>query len=434
MFLTIAVAGARAHAADGAWSDFGPRMTHNQPSTAGGNPPIVVARGNLYVSDRTGINRLSIAAPNGGWTYLANGATSNRAGRMAVNALGNPLLAEKGRVVRLWNGSAFTEASFSPPANGGWYTLASLAVDPTNGDVFAAGNFTIYKSVNGGSSFSAISDVGKVCRGSNNDGKGWIYALAVTPWRELLTGGETDALYSSLDGGTTWSALPKFPKVGNRYAVSPTKDGELLISTAFSDAGNDYFMRYTADGTLVPATEGLATFLINDQQHVASQVVYLDSGENFVVARYRTDNSVHCLKWDGASWTSIESLPNGPGAELLSNSFGTDGSRLYVGTASGQIKVWTPSARLPFKVSAGSNVPAPAGRPATLTGTVSPAGAYTYRWSARGSKAVAFTNPSAASTAVTFAQPGDYAVNLKATDSKGVTAGATLLVHVTRAK
>src|SRR6185369_7015756 len=72
-----------AFAVDGAWSDFGPKMTHNQPSTAGGNPPIVVARGNIYVSDRTGVNRMSLSAPNG-WTYLSNGAPTNRVGRMVV--------------------------------------------------------------------------------------------------------------------------------------------------------------------------------------------------------------------------------------------------------------------------------------------------------------------------------------------------------------
>ena len=159
-------------------------------------------------------------------------------------------------------------------------------------------------------------------------------------------------------------------------------------------------------------------------------MVYLDSGENFVVARYRADQSVHCLKWDGKSWTNIESLPGGPGAGLLSNSLGTDGTNLYVGTASGQIKKWTPAAKLPFKVSAGGNQSVPLNAAASLTGTVTPAGNYTVRWTARGSKAVSFGNPSALATTVTVSQPGDYALNIKATDSRGVTAGSTTLIHV----
>ena len=247
------------NAVNGTWSDFGPRMTHNQPSTAVGNPPIVVDRGYIYVSDRSGVNKMSLAAPKA-WTYLTNDASRDRVGRLVVNALGNPLIGEKGKVVRVWNGSRFTESLFNPPA-GSWYTMSAMAVDPASGDVYAAGNFTVYKSVNNGSSFGSISDLGAVCAGSNGDRRGWIYTIAVSPWRELFIGGETDAIYSSLDRGSTWSSLPRFPKAGNRYAVSPTKDGELLISTAFSDAGNDYFMKYTAEGALIPATGGVAWVL-----------------------------------------------------------------------------------------------------------------------------------------------------------------------------
>jgi hypothetical protein len=418
----------RSVAAPGAWSNFGPPMPHNQPSTAVGNPPIVVTRGHIYVSDRSGVSEMSLAAPTS-WTYVNDPASHDRVGRLVVNALGNPLIGEKGQVVRVWSGSKFREAAWSPPPGSG-YTLVAMAVDAANGDIYAAANFNVYKSVDNGLGFGRISDVGTACAGSNGDGKGWVYTIAVAPWRELLVGGESDAIYSSRDGGATWSALPKFAKGGNRYATAPTKDGEILISTAFSNAGNDYFMTYTADGALVPATEGLPTFLLNDQQAVAGQIVYLDSGENFVVARFRTDKAVHCLKWDGKSWMTIESLPDGPGAGLLSNSFGTDGTNLYVGTASGQIKRWTPAAKLPFTVSAGANQSVAVGAAASLTGTVSAAGKYTYRWTARGSKAVSFANAAAATTTATFSQPGDYAVNVKATDARGVTAGATILIHV----
>lgn len=428
LFLFAVTISRASNAVTGTWSDFGPRMTHNQPSIVAGNPPIVVDRGYIYVSERSGVNKMSLADPKS-WTYLPNDASHDRVGRLVVNALGNPVIGEKGKVVRVWNGSRFTESLFNPPA-GSWTAMPAIAVDPTNGDIYAAGNFTVYKSVNNGSSFRSISDLGTVCAGSNGDKAGWIYTIAVSSWRELFIGGETDAIYSSLNGGTTWSSLPKFPKAGNRYAMSATKDGELLISTAFSNSGNDYFMKYTADGALVPATDGLPAFLLNDQLHVAAHMVYLDSGENFVVSKYRADQSVHCLKWDGKSWTNIESLPNGPGAGLLSNSLGTDGTNLYVGTASGQIKKWTPAAKLPFKVSAGANQSVPLNVAASLMGTVTPAGKYTYRWTVRGSKAVSFGDPSALATTVTCSQQGDYALNIKATDRQGVTVGSTVLIHV----
>ena len=67
------------NAVNGTWSDFGPRMTHNQPSTAVGNPPIVVDRGYIYVSDRSGVNKMSLAAPKA-WTYLTNDASRDRVG------------------------------------------------------------------------------------------------------------------------------------------------------------------------------------------------------------------------------------------------------------------------------------------------------------------------------------------------------------------
>ena len=49
-----------------------------------------------------------------------------------MNALGNPLIGEKGKVVRVWNGSRFTESLFNPPA-GSWYTMSAMAVDPPAG-------------------------------------------------------------------------------------------------------------------------------------------------------------------------------------------------------------------------------------------------------------------------------------------------------------
>lgn len=415
-------------AVTGTWSDLGPVMTHIQSSTTGGNPPIVVNGGYLYVSDRTGVSRISLAQPSS-WTYLVNPGSTLRIVKLGINAAGNPIISQSGKNIGVWNGSEFATSVLNPPA-GSWSSVGGIATDRGTGFIYTAGNFTIYRSTDNGRSFSQVFDLGTVFSGSNGDGFGWIYTVAISPWRELFVGGETDTIYSSLNGGSTWSPLPKFRKGGNRYGVSPTKDGELLISTAFSDSGDDYFMKYTSTGTLVPATSGLPTYLLNDQSTAVLHMAYLDSGENFVVGKYRSDQSVHCLGWDGETWTSIGSLPNGPGAALLWNSVGTDGSNLYVNTSSGQLKKWTPTAKLPFTVSAGENQSVSLASGASLRATISPAGDYNYSWTARGSKDVSFADASALATTAAFSRMGDYALNIKATNDAGLTVGSTMLIHV----
>jgi hypothetical protein len=430
MLLLATAIGRETAAASGSWSNLGPVMEHKQPSPQGSNPPIAVGGGYIYVSDRVGVNKMSLTAPTS-WEYLVKGQ-EKRIGKVAVNALGNPVIGDTTAGLAVWNGSKFTVSSLSPAA-GHWYMPGGIALDPATGDIYTAGNFTMYKSKDNGLHFNKVSDLIDLYGGPNGSGGGYILTVIMTPWGELLMGGESDAIYSSLDGGVTWFSLPKFPKIGNRYGMSPTKDGELLFSTAYSDHnyGDDYFTLYTADGTLVPATSGLPPGLMNDQSSAVLTLAYLaDSGENFVVGTYRADRSVHCLKWDGKSWTNIESLPNGPGAGLLRNSVGADASNVYVSTRSGQVKKWTPATKLPFRVSAGANQSVRLNTAVSLAGMVSPAGKYTYRWTARGSKNVTFADASALATTAKFSQAGHYALNIKVTNAESVTAGTTILVHV----
>jgi hypothetical protein len=237
-------------------------------------------------------------------------------------------------------------------------------------------------------------------------------------------------MISSLDGGVTWSLLPPFSKNNNRFGTAVTKDGELLFSTVAGNNGDDFFTKLTSDGVLVPETTGLPANEVNSLGAVFSMPL-TDSGENFAITPFKSDGLVHVIKWDGQSWATIESLPNGPGNSALVGAIATDGSNIYVSTVSGQIKKWTPSAKMPFTVTAGPNQTVSLAAGATLSPTVSPAGSYTYHWGARGSPSVTFGNASALSTTAQFSQAGDYALTIKATNGSGISAGSTLIVHVT---
>ena len=130
-----------------------------------------------------------------------------------MHALGNPVIGDTTTGLAVWNGSKFTVSSLSP-APGHWHMPGGIALDPATGAIYTAANFTMYKSKDNGLHFNKVSDSIDLYGGPNGSGGGYIYTVIMTPWGELLMGGESDAIDSSLDGGVTWFSLPKFPKIG----------------------------------------------------------------------------------------------------------------------------------------------------------------------------------------------------------------------------
>jgi hypothetical protein len=309
-----------------------------------------------------------------------------------------------------------------------------MPLDPITGNVYLAGNLKVMKSVDNGVSFNQIFDLGTIAAGTGSSGTaGYIYTLRAMPWGELFIGGETKGFYHSTDGGMTWSAIPKHDKAGNRYDVMWTKDGEVLMSDC-ADTNGNFMWRFTSDGQYVPAMNGLSAWLFNDQTTFAFNLVYADSGELFAAAKYsKGDTLHHIIKWDGSTWMPIENFANGPVASVIhSNSMGSDGSSIYTQATTGQVKKWTPAAKLPFKVSLGVTPLTKSLSGGSVTGTVTVPGnyTYTYTWTARSDAGtVAFGSPDALTTSVVFSATGDYVLNLKVSNGTATT-GDSIIVHV----
>lgn len=414
-----------AQAASGTWSNFGPTLPSVPPY---GHCLMPIDHQTLYVPSNTTVYTTPLENP--ALTALANGWSGAQPYRLGINALGHPIANAKTSALYYYDGTVWKTSTLTPaPSGQQWWigAVANIVLDPVTQDLFTAGNFTLMKSTDHGVSFQKLFDLGTVC--PSGGGYGYIYTFERMPWGELIVGGESDTFYHSLDNGLSWSALPPFSKGGNRYGSSVTKDGEILLSTA-PDASGNLIFRYTRDGKLVPAMTGLAVYQFNYQTTYAFHIAYSSSGENFMVPINNdyNDGLPHVIKWDGTSWTKIESLPNGPGTNLVWDQVTSDGTNIYVVSSTKQIKKWTPSELLPFKVNAGINQSIPAGGVATLAGQVTPQGTNTHSWAARGPGTVTFSNPTGLSTTATFSAVGDYVVNLQSSNGK-VTAGASIIIR-----
>ncbi len=414
----------------GVWTDFASPLPERPRPIA----PIKVIGGNIFVAGQAnGAYKSSLSSP--AFTALSTGWTSKQMWRMGVNALGNPIggAASTGTglnspPVLYWNGTTWTGSTFNPAPTPGnwWYGLTSgFTLDPTNGTIYTAGNFALMKSTDNGATFNQFFNLGTVC--SSGGGYGYIYTFERMPWGELFVGGESDTFYHSTDDGVTWSAIPVITPGGNRYGCSYTKDGEVLLSTA-GDTNGNMMLCYNAAGQFTPMMNGLSAWQFNQQLSYVVNIPYTDSGENYAAAVF-ADNTMHVIRWDGSTWTTIEALPNGPNQTLVMNSIGTDGSNIYVGTSAMQIKKWTPTAKLPFTVNLAGPLTLPTSG-GSVSGSMSTAGSYTYTWTARGAGTVTFGSPNALTSTVTFSQLGDYVLNLKASNGT-VSAGNSVIVHVT---
>lgn len=411
------------------WSNFGALIGH-QGATGTQNPPIAFDSGyqNIFVSDRVGVSKASMANPSS-WTYmdwLSTNPNGNKIANLAVNALGNPLVCDIPRPTRIgaavWNGSSFVTASFTP-ALASSTVIAGFAVDPLTGYIYTASNYIIYRSTDNGFTYNQIFDLRTI-----EPATGWIYGIDLMPWGEIITGGESAGFFSSLDGGVTFTALPAYTRSGNRYGSIPTKTGEILLSSASDASGDFYFATYTTANALANSITPLPQFMDPNSQHLAYSAY---SGEDFVAAFNRFDsNKLLLLRWNGTSWLDIGALADGPGQEMLVGSTGSDGTNIYVSTSSGQVKKWTPQTALPFTVTLGPTLSVSVNVATALPATVSPAGSYTYAWSARGNAHVSFSDATALHPNITINAAGYYAVTLKAT-SAGVAVGQTFIVHAT---
>ncbi len=123
-------------------------------------------------------------------------------------------------------------SSGSDNASQAWYDL-TIAVDPTNANTLYVGGINTWKSVNGGTSWSLNSHwVGNGAPVVHAD----IHVLKFSPSGVLYNGCD-GGLYKTSNGGTTWTDISSGLAISQIYKIGQSaSDGNLLIA-GFQDNG-----------------------------------------------------------------------------------------------------------------------------------------------------------------------------------------------------
>ena len=303
----------------------------------------------------------------------------------------------------------------------------------------------------------------------------WQFGFARMPWGEMFIGGEATSYVHSLDNGQTWEWFdplmyqpqrdsqgypmyrnPACHNLVQLFGAGPTKDGEVMF---FSDRNyaegilhNIYI--WSAAGHVIEAQQGLP-MTVDLHPGPFSKLVTLPSGDTFMSVYWLPagtvtpgDHIADVFKWDGSSWTVI--TPPAPNWQALSrDGIFSDGTHLYVGSGGNGgdgLYQWTPDtsqgAPPVVTIAGGTSASAAPTTPlsaatglasVTLSAAVIPMDnhAVTYQWASRGPAAVTFDDANARSPRVWFDTPGNYVLNLQATDSVNtLRAGASVIVHV----
>lgn len=127
---------------------------------------------------------------------------------------------QNGSIYKTTNGGA-SYSGLTKPANGAWVT--PLVMHPTNHDTVFGGWTGVYKSVNGGSSWTLISGTTITSTMS---------CLAVASSNtKYIYGSVGSTLYRTADGGTTWTAAAA-PSTITSICVSPLNPQKIWLTTS----------------------------------------------------------------------------------------------------------------------------------------------------------------------------------------------------------
>ncbi|MFY7970401.1 MAG: MopE-related protein, partial [Flavobacteriales bacterium] len=212
-------------------------------------------------------------------------------------------------------------------------------IDPTNANVMYGEIYygQIYKSTNGGVSFSTIVNSGGTAGTVNEDGA-WVTPYVLGSNAQHLYVGKT-RVYKSTNGGTSFTALGAVgttTSVINQLCVAPSDNNVIYCSKGAT-------LYKSTDGNLFTALTGLPgqsiSYICVDPTN-ASRVWVTLSG-------FSAGNKVFYSANGGTSWTNVSlNLPNIPATCIIYQAGTADG--LYVGTDAGvyykdsSLSTWQP--------------------------------------------------------------------------------------------
>ncbi len=220
-------------------------------------------------------------------------------------------------VYRSTNGGSSWSAVFNGSGDPRSPWSAPLVNDPNNASTFYVGTIYLYRSTNSGVSWSRIS--GDLTRGS-----GTLSVIAIAPSNSnvIYTGSDDGAVYVSTDGGSTWTArysgLPT-RSVGG-IAVHPSNPSTVYLGLQGFGSGHVY--RSTNYGASWTNISG------NLPDTPVNFLIVNPVAPSMLIAA--TDTGVFVTTDEGANWAKLGvGLPSTPCLHLRANA--TTGY-LYVGT------------------------------------------------------------------------------------------------------
>ncbi len=213
-----------------------------------GDPNTVYAAGSgfFYKSTNNGVSWTSITSglPNTGRYVI--GVSANNANYVYVVSGGSNGLIGCYRSTN--SGTSFSTRSTSPNILGysetgndtrsqAWYDLA-IAVNPTNANEIYVGGINIWKSTNGGSSWTLNAHW--VGGGFTPEVHADIHALNYNPLNSRLYCCNDGGLYYTTNGGTSWPEISSGLAIAQVYKIGQSATQKSLIINGYQDNGTAY--------------------------------------------------------------------------------------------------------------------------------------------------------------------------------------------------
>ena len=293
----------------------------------------------LYVGTDGGVYKTSDGGSN--WTDLNDGMNITQYYKISQSTSDTSMVVGGAQD----NGSHLRSSSNWIEVTGG--DGMDNGVDVVNDQIMYTSIYygSFYKSINGGSFFSSINTLPPA--GSGN----WVTPFNVDPVSSNTIYAGFSKLWKSSNGGGTWTATSTSNISGTQnideFEIAPSNTNyiyALINSTIYlSTNGGSTWSAITPSGSLSPGSNITGVAIDpDDEEHIAISI----SGYN---ASKKAMESFDA----GATWTNISTgLPNVPATAIIFEAGGSDG--IYVGT---DIGVYYKSAQYPNYVSYNKNLP-----------------------------------------------------------------------------
>ena len=198
----------------------------------------------------------------------------------------------------------------------GWYDLC-MAADPVNAEIIYTGGVNIWKSTNGGTSFTQSA------HWYGGDGNPYVHAdhhfLGFVTGTTRLISGNDGGVFSTTNGGSTWSDQSSNLQIAQQYRLSVADLNSNLVITGWQDNGTN--LKNGVNHTQVYGGDGMECIIDPNNSSIMYATLYYGSIQ-------RSTNG-------GASWSNIVgsggSGINSDGAWVTPFVLGTNSTHIYVG-------------------------------------------------------------------------------------------------------